>query len=202
MASQLYKTDASQEYVIVGNDVIVKCQYPSFVSDFLSVQAWQDSEGNTFTAETNLKSGNLPQLSLVRILWCSMKKFRRSLLLVLVLFSFLIIISVAHQNYRVVVHEESVILGNDVHFKCNIQSYVADFVQVVSWTDSEGSSFMPDQSFGNFLLKTNWCKVSNQSFIRLEQSTVFYDVLTCGEAVIQTMKITPLQTCLRYDTLS
>ena len=70
----MYKTDASQEYVIVGNDVIVKCQYPSFVSDFLSVQAWQDSEGNTFTAETNLKSGNLPQLSLVRILWCSMKK--------------------------------------------------------------------------------------------------------------------------------
>ena len=99
-------------------------------------------------------------------------------------------------------HEESVILGNDVHFKCNIQSYVADFVHIVSWTDSEGSSFMPDQSFGNFLLKTNWCKVSNQSLIRLEQSTVFYDILTCGEAVIQTMKITPLQTCLRYDNLS
>ena len=51
-------------------------------------------------------------------------------------------------------HEESVILGNDVIFKCNIQSYVADFVQVISWIDSEGFSFMLDQDFGNFLLKT------------------------------------------------
>ena len=58
----------------------------------------------------------------------------------------------AHQEYRVVVHEESAIAGNDVQFKCNIQSYVADFVQVVAWVDSEGSSFMLDQKYGNFLL--------------------------------------------------
>merc|ERR1712130_680758 len=55
--------------------------------------------------------------------------------------------AVAHQEYRVVVHEESAIAGNDVQFKCNIQSYVADFVQVVAWVDSEGSSFMLDQKY-------------------------------------------------------
>ena len=47
---------------------------------------------------------------------------------------------------------ESAIAGNNVQFKCNIQSYVADFVQVVAWVDSEGSSFMLDQKYGNFLL--------------------------------------------------
>ena len=46
----MYKTDASQEYVIVGNDAIVKCQYPSFVSDFLSVDGWIDSEGGEYSS--------------------------------------------------------------------------------------------------------------------------------------------------------
>ena len=58
MASQLYKLDGSKEYVIVGNDAIVKCQYPSFVSDFLSVEGWQDSEGNFYSRESDYKSGN------------------------------------------------------------------------------------------------------------------------------------------------
>ena len=40
-------------------------------------------------------------------------------------------------------------MGNDVQFKCNIQSYVVDFVEVVNWIDSEGLTFMVDQSFGN-----------------------------------------------------
>ena len=57
--------------------------------------------------------------------------------------------SVAHQAYRVVVHEESVILGNDVQFKCNIQSFVTDFVHLTSWIDSEGSTFSVGQSIGN-----------------------------------------------------
>ena len=58
MARQIYKTDASQEYVIQGNDVIVKCQYPSFVSDFLSVTGWEDSEGSVYESSLVLQSGN------------------------------------------------------------------------------------------------------------------------------------------------
>lgn len=58
MARQIYKTDASQEYVIQGNDVIVKCQYPSFVSDFLSVTGWEDSEGAVYESSLVLQSGN------------------------------------------------------------------------------------------------------------------------------------------------
>ena len=57
-------THVSQEYVIQGNDVIVKCGIPSFVSDFLSVVSWEDDAGATLYAESN-KNGNFgPLLSL------------------------------------------------------------------------------------------------------------------------------------------
>jgi hypothetical protein len=49
------------------------------------------------------------------------------------------------------VPEESVILGNDVVIKCNIPSFVADFVSVVGWVDSEGSTFLVSQTYGNFI---------------------------------------------------
>ena len=45
MANQIYKTGASEEYIIVGNDALVKCNIPSFVTDLVSVVSWEDSEG-------------------------------------------------------------------------------------------------------------------------------------------------------------
>ena len=47
-------------------------------------------------------------------------------------------------------HEEQVILGNDVLLKCNIPSFVADFVSVANWVDSEGLTFPVNQNYGNF----------------------------------------------------
>lgn len=38
------------------------------------------------------------------------------------------------QYYEVDVNKEHVILGNSAIFKCLIPSFVADFVDVVSWT--------------------------------------------------------------------
>ena len=40
-----------EDSVIVGNDVVIKCNIPSFVDDFVSVTAWVTSEG------TQLKAG-------------------------------------------------------------------------------------------------------------------------------------------------
>ena len=57
---------------------------------------------------------------------------------------------VASQPYRAAVPEESVILGNDVVIKCKIPSFVADFVSVVGWVDSEGSTFLASNNDGNF----------------------------------------------------
>ena len=51
VVSQIYKTDGSQEYVIVGNDALVKCQYPSFVSEFLTILGWANSEGEFYSAD-------------------------------------------------------------------------------------------------------------------------------------------------------
>ena len=47
VTQQRFETDILRENVIVGNDALFKCSIPSFVSDFVSVQSWQDSEGNT-----------------------------------------------------------------------------------------------------------------------------------------------------------
>lgn len=47
---QDYQTEPLNEYVIVGNDAIVKCSIPSFVSDYVQVVAWVDSEGHELMA--------------------------------------------------------------------------------------------------------------------------------------------------------
>ena len=43
--SQQYTTKASDEYVILGNDVVVACKVPSFVQDFVEVIGWVDGHG-------------------------------------------------------------------------------------------------------------------------------------------------------------
>ena len=54
MASQAYKTSSNEEYIIIGNDALMKCLIPSFVADFVSVVNWEDSEGNLIFKENNL----------------------------------------------------------------------------------------------------------------------------------------------------
>ena len=41
----MYKTTAHEEFVISGNDALMKCNIPSFMSDFVSVTSWVSSEG-------------------------------------------------------------------------------------------------------------------------------------------------------------
>uniref|UniRef100_A0A182SUH4 Down syndrome cell adhesion molecule n=1 Tax=Anopheles maculatus TaxID=74869 RepID=A0A182SUH4_9DIPT len=45
--------------------------------------------------------------------------------------------AVVSQYYEVDVNKEHVILGNSAIFKCLIPSFVADFVDVVSWTSGD-----------------------------------------------------------------
>ena len=42
--SQEYTTKAEDEYVIQGNDVLMKCKIPSFVSDYVIVVGWLDND--------------------------------------------------------------------------------------------------------------------------------------------------------------
>lgn len=53
MVSQPYEAEADNEYVIRGNAAIMKCEVPSFVSDFVFVEMWTDSDGGTYYPGTN-----------------------------------------------------------------------------------------------------------------------------------------------------
>ncbi len=50
MVTQYYQTYVNQAHVIRGNDVLFKCDIPSFVVDFLTVAAWADNQGNVILA--------------------------------------------------------------------------------------------------------------------------------------------------------
>ena len=46
--SQNYVTESDNEYVILGNDALMKRDIPSFVSDLIEIQSWIDSEENMY----------------------------------------------------------------------------------------------------------------------------------------------------------
>lgn len=53
VVSQPYEAEADNEYVIRGNAALMKCEVPSFVSDFVSVEMWMDSNGGTYQPGEN-----------------------------------------------------------------------------------------------------------------------------------------------------
>ena len=48
VATQDYVTETHNVYVILGNVALLKCQIPSFVADFASVESWVDDQGNQY----------------------------------------------------------------------------------------------------------------------------------------------------------
>ncbi|XP_069356509.1 cell adhesion molecule Dscam1 isoform X35 [Maniola hyperantus] len=48
VVAQNYDTDVNKEYVIMGNSIILKCQVPSFVADFIEVMSWHTDENEDF----------------------------------------------------------------------------------------------------------------------------------------------------------
>ena len=54
---QYYESEVNNEYVIRGNAAVLKCSIPSFVADFVTVMAWQDDQGQSYTP--NDAYGNL-----------------------------------------------------------------------------------------------------------------------------------------------
>lgn len=61
VVAQSYEAEADNEYVIKGNAAIMKCEVPSFVSDFVVVEMWTDSQGGTYYPNSN-NDGNICQL--------------------------------------------------------------------------------------------------------------------------------------------
>ena len=48
--SQDYSTRVGDVYVIIGNSALMKCDVPSFVADFVSVNSWISNEGQEYFA--------------------------------------------------------------------------------------------------------------------------------------------------------
>lgn len=46
--SQAYVTVTNDAHVIVGNSALLKCEIPSFVADFVTVESWADNEGGHY----------------------------------------------------------------------------------------------------------------------------------------------------------
>nr|XP_053626456.1 cell adhesion molecule Dscam2-like [Cherax quadricarinatus] len=111
---QEYQTDVVPEYVILGNSAILKCNIPSFVADFVSVQAWLTDKGQIYYPSDNY---------------------------------------VVPQAYLIDVSLENVIRGNSAILKCNIPSFVADFVSVQAWVTDKGDAYYPTQNYdGKYLV--------------------------------------------------
>lgn len=53
------------------------------------------------------------------------------------------------QYYEADVNKEHVIRGNAAVIKCLIPSFVADFVDVVSWHTDQDESFYPSTDYGS-----------------------------------------------------
>ncbi len=58
MVTQNYATEAENEYIIRGNSGIMKCKIPSFVSDFVFVEAWVSDKNEIYTPTTGEDFGN------------------------------------------------------------------------------------------------------------------------------------------------
>ena len=54
VAMQTYRVDVGVAQVIIGNEVLLKCDIPSFAADFVSVNAWIDSEGHSYSRDKHL----------------------------------------------------------------------------------------------------------------------------------------------------
>lgn len=46
VVNQFYQTRVIDEYVLLGNSIVLKCLVPSFVADFVQIIGWIDDSGD------------------------------------------------------------------------------------------------------------------------------------------------------------
>lgn len=54
---QFYITEAENEYVIRGNSAVMKCKIPSFVADFVYIEAWINVDDGSELTQNNTSYG-------------------------------------------------------------------------------------------------------------------------------------------------
>ena len=61
MVEQGYRTEPSNEDIVLGNDALMKCKIPSLVADMVTVVGWVNSEATEYRISNNYGNfvGNL-----------------------------------------------------------------------------------------------------------------------------------------------
>ena len=67
VVSQPYVTETHNTYVISGNSALFKCEIPSFVADFVSVEGWVGGDGQEFFAQSGHGNFRRPAHTFVAI---------------------------------------------------------------------------------------------------------------------------------------
>uniref|UniRef100_A0A8W7P936 Ig-like domain-containing protein n=1 Tax=Anopheles coluzzii TaxID=1518534 RepID=A0A8W7P936_ANOCL len=161
---QYYQTRLTDEFVLNGNAAILKCLIPSYISDFVFVDAWLTDEGeeylpvtdggfvihqfyNTRVIDEYVLNGN------AGILKCLIPSFVSDFISVTGWLADdgteieMDDSTVVNQYYEAQVYDVFVIRGNTALFKCQIPSFVADHVEIIEWTATDGTSFKKDETF-------------------------------------------------------
>ena len=69
VVTQDYETDLLKAFVIHGNDALLKCEIPSFVADFVSVESWIDNKHNQYFISMNNNYGNFSDINIIYFIW-------------------------------------------------------------------------------------------------------------------------------------
>ena len=56
--TQQYVAETHNVYVIIGNTALFKCEIPSFVADFVSIDSWNDNVGKQYFSDLANNYGN------------------------------------------------------------------------------------------------------------------------------------------------
>ncbi|KAG8223600.1 hypothetical protein J437_LFUL004123, partial [Ladona fulva] len=162
VVNQYYEAEVVSEYVIRGNTAVIKCNIPSFVSDFVRVEAWVGSDGMAYLPSTQYVVNQFYEAEIMTeyvirgnsaILKCSIPSFVADFVQVE---AWLASdgevhlpapgVHVVSQYYITEAENEYVIRGNSAVMKCKIPSFVADFVQVESWVGDDGTVLTPSNN--------------------------------------------------------
>uniref|UniRef100_A0A336L235 CSON014681 protein n=1 Tax=Culicoides sonorensis TaxID=179676 RepID=A0A336L235_CULSO len=176
---QYYDTDVIKEFAIRGNSVVMKCQIPSFVQDFVNVVSWHTDQNETFypgreIVVTQYYEADVNKEHVIRgnsaIIKCLIPSF---------VADFVEVVSwhtdqdetfspntnyVVSQHYDTDGSKEYVIRGNSAIIKCQIPSFVADFVSVVSWHTDQDETFYPDNKY--VVIQAYEAEADNEYIIR------------------------------------
>ncbi|KYM78312.1 hypothetical protein ALC53_10967 [Atta colombica] len=159
VVTQPYNPEILTEYVIRGNSAILKCSIPSYIAEFVTVEAWIREDGEVYLPTDLTVAQVVSQFYVTEaeneyviransaIMKCKIPSFVSEFVQVdqWVADDGTIYTSgqeyVVQQFYETRVIDEFVLRGNTATLKCLVPSFVADFVDVIEWQDEDGSIY-------------------------------------------------------------